>query len=284
MQKGKINVHLVDTTEWSIFCISDQEKVISFIALCLRDTLRSNGWPYYIYFQYRRLPSESARMNRRKKFFSSQQLRPKLLYIIHHWVSYTMDTGNCLIRPSVTEEWNWLLSPCPAKVNAWAIQLLALWRPSQSFTQFHGHRNQSHYWLHRSGRTTNTRYAKTFNWKAIGVPKQIYCTLFFIHHHSPSYRFESDASTFLNSTEKSNKSYIFFYNIFIYHPKLHHLRTSPELVLFPRSKLVQPRCCRYRRLRNKVKQKKKCSRMTRSSYKVSWKFFGCLDRYQGRIR
>jgi len=47
------------------------------IVLCLRDTLRSNGWPDYIYSQYRWLPSESGRMNRRKKFFSSQQLRPK---------------------------------------------------------------------------------------------------------------------------------------------------------------------------------------------------------------
>jgi hypothetical protein len=169
------------------------------------------------------------------KFFSSQKLPPKLLYIIHHWVSYTMDTGNYLIRSRVTEEWNWLLSPCPAKVNTWAIQLLAFWRPSQSFTQFHGHRIRGHNWLHRSGRTTNTRYAKTFNWKAIGVPKQIYCVLFFIHHHSPSYRFESDASTFLNSTEKKvTKVTYFSTTYFIYHLKLQHLRTSTELVLFAR--------------------------------------------------
>lgn len=138
---------------------------------------------------------------RRERFFSSQQLRPNLLYVIHHWVSYTVDAGSCFIRPRVTEEWNWPLSPCPAKVNMWAIQLLALWRPSQTFTQFHGHRNHSHYWLQRSGRITNTRYTKTFNWKAIGVPKQIYWTLFFVHHHSPRYRFESEASTYLNSTK-----------------------------------------------------------------------------------
>lgn len=180
----------------------------------LRDTLRSNGRPDYTYFQYRRLPSESGPKNRRKKFFSSQQLRPNLLYVIHHWVSYTMDAGSCFIRLRVTEEWNWPLSPCPAKVNMWAIQLLALWRPSQSFTQFHGRGNHSHYWLQRSGRITNTRYTITFSWKTIGFPKQNYWMLFFIHHHSPSYRFESEASKFLNSTKKSNKSCTFFYNIF----------------------------------------------------------------------
>lgn len=201
--------------------------------LCLGDTLRSNGWPDYIYFQYRRLPSESGRKNRRKKFFSSQQLRSNLLYVTHHWVSYTMDTGSCLIRSRVTKEWNWPLSPCPAKVNTWAIQLLALWRPSQSFAQFHGHGNQSHYWLHRSGRKTNTRYTKTFNWKAIGFPKQINWLLFFMHHHSPSYRFESDASIFLNSMEKSNKVAYFSTTYFNCHSKLQQLLTSPELVLFP---------------------------------------------------
>jgi hypothetical protein len=91
------------------------------IVLWLRDTLRSNGWPDYIHFQYRGLPSESGRMNRRNKFFFSLRnscvQNSYILYItefLTHWIQCvvlygpgkpTLETGPYLhVLPKLMRE------------------------------------------------------------------------------------------------------------------------------------------------------------------------------------